>query len=458
MPDANALHDRIASNADRDLNDLLNLLRIPSVSTDPSRTSAMRETVDYLSRDLQAAGFQTSVWETGGHPALFAERTIDASKPTVLVYGHYDVQPADPLELWDSDPFDPQIVDGRIVARGASDDKGQVYAHVKAVLALHEATGTLPCNVKFLIEGEEEIGSPNLGATVEAHGKDLQSDVVLISDGAMLPGPTPTLTYGLRGLAYLEVRVTTADRDLHSGAYGGAAPNPIQALAEMIAGLKDDQGRITVPAFYDHVRELGDDERTQLERVPFDADAFQNDAGLTATPGEPGYSVLERLWARPTLDVNGIGGGFQGEGSKTVIPSSAFAKISCRLVPDQDPAAIANALEAHLKRVAPHNANVEVLQHAHGRWALSPLDGDGMTAATQAIRAVDGVDPVYVRTGGSIPVVADFQRLLGSDVVLLDMGLESDRIHSPNETFDVALYHRGIRVSAEFFRAIGQGG
>jgi acetylornithine deacetylase/succinyl-diaminopimelate desuccinylase-like protein len=251
MPDANVLHDRIASRAQADLNDLLGLLRLPSVSTDPSRTAAMRDTVDYLARDLQDAGFTTDVWETGGHPALYAQRMVDDTQPTVLVYGHYDVQPADPLELWNSDPFDPQIVDGRIVARGASDDKGQVYAHVKAVQALHETTGTLPCNVKFLIEGEEEIGSPNLAATVEAHLADLQSDVVLISDGAMLPGPTPTLTYGLRGLAYLEVRLTTADRDLHSGAYGGGAPNPIQALARMIAGLKDNDGRITVPGSYE---------------------------------------------------------------------------------------------------------------------------------------------------------------------------------------------------------------
>jgi len=366
------------------------------------------------------------------------------------------VQPADPVELWDSGPFEPTVRDGAIVARGASDDKGQVFAHVKGAEALLEADEELPVNLKFLIEGEEEIGSRNLAATIQANREKLAADTVVVSDGAMLPGKVPTLTYGLKGLAYVEARVRTADRDLHSGAYGGGVPNAAMALAQIVSRLKDAQGRITVPGFYDAVVEISEEERAQLERVPFDETAFAEGIGVTATPGETGRTLVERLWTRPTLDVNGIGGGFQGEGSKTVIPAEAFAKISCRLVPNQDPAQITEALVEHLTSLAPEGAQVEVIRHTSGNWALSPIDGRSVQAAAEAVRTVDGRDPVYVRTGGTIPVVADFQRLLGAEVVLVDMGLEDDRIHSPNEKFDVDLYHRGIHLSAELLRSLGR--
>ncbi|MDZ7800771.1 MAG: dipeptidase [Trueperaceae bacterium] len=444
----------LASERSRFEAELFTFLRIPSISTDPDRAEQVRHAAAWLRDDLAGMGFEAELLETARHPVVVAHRQVSPSLPTVLIYGHYDVQPPDPVEAWDTDPFDPTVRDGAVVARGASDDKGQVFAHVKGVQALLAAEGELPVNVTFLIEGEEEIGSPNLAAVLEEHADRLAADVVVVSDGAMLPGRVPTLTYGLRGMTYVEVRVRTAARDLHSGAYGGAVPNAAHALAVILAGLKDANGRITVPGFYDDVREITDEERAQFARVEFDRDAFMRDAGVRATPGEAGRDVRERLWARPTLDVNGLGGGFQGEGSKTVIPAEAFAKVSCRLVPDQDPHTITEALRAHLRALAPEGAEVEVTELNAGAWALSPLDGRAVQAAAAAIRRVDGRDPAFVRTGGTIPVVSDFQRLLGAEVVLVDMGLEEDRIHSPNEKFDLDLYHRGIRLSAEVLRAL----
>ena len=451
------LEDLLRDRRDAHLRQLFDLLRMPSVSTDPERAGDVRRTAEWLRDDLAAAGFEAELLETPGHPAVFAERRVGDDRPTVLIYGHYDVQPADPLELWDSDPFDPTIRDGAVVARGASDDKGQMFAHVKGVQALLAADGELPVNVKFLIEGEEEIGSRNLAPLIEAQAERLAADVVLVSDGSMLAGRVPTLTYGLKGLVYVEARVRTADRDLHSGAYGGGVPGAALALATMLAALKDDDGRVTVPGFYDAVREIDDEERAQFAKVPFDEAEFASEIGVTATPGEAGRDLRERLWARPTLDVNGIGGGFQGEGSKTVIPAEAFAKISCRLVPDQDPETITRALVDHLKALAPDGARVEVEVFTGASWALSDLRGDAVQAAAEAVRVVDGREPVFVRTGGSIPAVADFQRILGAEVVLVDMGLESDRIHSPNEKFDLDLFFRGIHVSAQTLRALGRG-
>jgi acetylornithine deacetylase/succinyl-diaminopimelate desuccinylase-like protein len=456
MTAPNRLPDLLRQRRDAHLQQLIELLRIPSVSTDPERAGDVRRAATWLRDHLAAGGFEAELLETDGHPAVFAERRVGEDRPTVLIYGHYDVQPAEPLELWDSDPFEPVVKDGALVARGASDDKGQAFAHVAGALALLEADGELPLNVKFLIEGEEEIGSAHLAAAIEAHRDRLAADAVVVSDGAMLPGPVPTITYGLKGMAYVEVRVRTADRDLHSGGYGGGVPNAAQALASMIASLKDADGRIAVPGFYDQVAELSEQEREQLARVPFDADAFAASIGVSATPGEPGRGLLERLWARPTLDVNGFGGGFQGEGLKTIIPAEAFAKISCRLVPNQDPERVLDLLAARLEELAPPGARVEVTRLGSARWALSPLDAAPVRAAAEAIRTVDGREPVFVRTGGTIPVVADFQRLLGADVALVDMGLESDRIHSPNERFDVKLYHRGIHLSAELLRSLGR--
>lgn len=452
-----SLAEHLDRHRQRHLDDLIELLRLPSVSTDPARASDVRRTAEYLRDELASNGFESELIETGGHPAVFAERRVDDDLPTVLVYGHYDVQPVDPIEQWRHDPFEPTLENGALVARGACDDKGQVYAHVKAAQAMIASEGELPVNLKFLIEGEEEVGSPNLAATVRAHQERLACDTVVISDGTMLPGPTPTITCGVRGMAYVEVHVRSADRDLHSGAFGGAVPNPILALAELLAGLKDARGRITVPGFYDAVRDPSPSERDALRLVPFDEEAFRASVGLDASPGEQGWSVLERLWMRPTLDPNGIGGGFQGEGGKTVIPASAFAKVSCRLVPDQDPVAIGEALLAHLRERAPAGVHVEGRLINRAQPALIPLDTPAMRAAARAIQEVDGRDPVYVRTGGSIPIVAEFQKQLGAPVLMLDMGLEEDRIHSPNEKFDVALYHRGIHLGTELLRQLGRG-
>jgi len=450
------LQQVLADRKERHLNELLDLLRIPSVSTDPNRADDVRRAATWLIDDFAAHGFETTLLETVGHPAVVARRHPHPGGLTVLIYGHYDVQPADPLELWETDPFDPVVREGAIVARGASDDKGQVFAHVKGAFALLEADGELPVNLTFLIEGEEEIGSKNLAPAIEANRELLKADVALVSDGAMLPGGIPTLTYGLKGLTYLELRVRTANRDLHSGGFGGGVPNAATAIATIVSKLKDENGRISVPGFYDDVLEISEEERAQFARVPFDEASFAKGIGVSATPGEEGRGLLERLWARPTLDVNGIGGGFQGEGSKTVIPAEAMAKVSCRLVPNQDPEKIADAIEAYVNEIAPPGANVEVIRHAGGAWALSPLDGKAVQAAAAAVREVDGQDPVFVRTGGTIPVIADLQQMLGAEVVLVDMGLEEDKIHSPNEKFDLDLFYRGIHLSAEILRALAK--
>lgn len=450
-----SLADHLAAARRDHLAELFEFLRIPSVSTDPTRAEDVRRAADFLLQRLAGLGFYTELIETPRHPVVFAERHVSDDLPTVLVYGHYDVQPPDPEHLWDSPPFEPTVVDGAVVARGASDDKGQVYAHVLGAAALLDQDGELPVNLRFLIEGEEEIGSPNLGAVLEAHAERLAADVVLISDGQMIAPDTPTLTYGLRGLAYLQVTVRGPKRDLHSGAYGGAAPNPLNALARIIAGLHDEDGRVTVPGFYDRVRDLGEDEREALARVPFDEDGFREEAGLRATPGEAGYSVLERIWTRPTLDVNGIWGGFQGEGAKTVIASEGGAKISCRLVPDQDHERISRLVAEHVAALAPAGVEVEVQHLQGGAPAITPIDSPSVIATARALERVFGRSTAFVRTGGTIPVVSLFQERLGADVVLADFGLPTDRLHSPNEKFDLDNYYRGIHASAEILRELG---
>ena len=450
-----SLEERLAAAREDHLAELFDFLRIPSVSTDPRHTDDVRRAADFLQRRLVGLGFETELVETPRHPALIAERRVSDELPTVLVYGHYDVQPPDPEHLWESPPFEPTIRDGAIVARGASDDKGQVYAHVLGAESLLQQEGELPVNLVFLIEGEEEIGSPNLGAVLEAHTDRLTADVVLISDGQMIGPDTPTLTYGLRGLSYLEVRVRGPKRDLHSGAYGGAAPNPLNALAQIIAGLHDENGRVTVPGFYDRVRDLTEDERATLASLPFDEEAFREEAGLRATPGEAGYSVLERIWARPTLDVNGMWGGFQGEGAKTVISSDGGAKISCRLVPNQDHEEISRLVGEHLEALAPAGVEVEVVHLHGGAPAITPLDAPSVVATSRALERVFGRETAFVRTGGSIPVVSLFQERLGANVVLADFGLATDRVHSPNEKFDLENYYRAIHSSAEILRELG---
>ena len=367
-----AYRDFTEAHRDDLLAQLSDFLEIPSVSTAPQHREDTRRAALFLVGKLEPLGFQTQVFDTPGHAIVYAERRVSEGAPTVLIYGHYDVQPPEPLELWTTPPFTPTVRDGKVYARGASDDKGQVYAHLKGVEALLEETGTLPVNVKFLIEGEEEIGSPNLVPFIEAHTDLLKTDIVLISDGAMAAPETPTITYGLKGLAYIEVHVRGAAMDLHSGAFGGGAPNPINGLAKMIAALHDDEGRVAVPGFYDAVIDITPEEREVFGRAPFDEAALAEELGVDALPGEAGYTVLERLWARPTLDCNGIGGGFQGEGSKTVIASEAMAKISCRLVPNQTPQEITRKLGDYLRSIVPEGLSVEVIDLHGGDGALTP--------------------------------------------------------------------------------------
>lgn len=442
------LEKYLADNAERFTDELIQLLRLPSISTDPSRKDSMQQTAEFVSASLSELGFFASIRPTALHPLVYAERVTDPALPTLLVYGHYDVQPPEPLELWETDPFEPVVRDGQIWARGASDDKGQFYAHIKGVEAALAVVGELPVNLKFLIEGEEEIGSPNLDGYIREHSAELATDAVIVSDGAMVAPGVPSLTRSLRGLVYVELRIRTAARDLHSGAYGGAVPNAIHVLSDMISALHDDQGRVTVPGFYDRVGELDTEEQDQLAAVPFDQDRFLSQVGVESGTGEEGRSVLERIWTRPTLDVNGIKSGFQGDGSKTVIPATAMAKISCRLVPDQDSTEIMAQLTAHLKGLAPEGTEVEVLQLGAGQPATTPAGFPALQAAANALRTVWGREPVHARTGGSIPVVNTFQELLGAPVVLLDMGLETDNLHAPNEHFSIEGYRRGIQAAA----------
>ena len=438
---------------DRLLAELCDFLKIPSVSTAPQHEADVRRAAKFLQDALTPLGFATELYETHRHPILYAERLVSKTAPTVLIYGHYDVQPPEPLELWTTPPFEPTVRDGLLYARGASDDKGQVYAHVKGLEAVITQTGTLPLNVKLLIEGEEEIGSPNLLPFIKEHAELLAADVVLISDSAMAAPDTPTITYGLKGLAYLEVHVRGAAMDLHSGAFGGAAPNPINGLARMIAALHDDAGRVAVPGFYDAVLDITAEEREIFKRAPFNETTLKNDLGVDALPGEPGYTPLERLWARPTLDCNGVGGGFQGEGSKTVIAAHAMAKISCRLVPKQTPPEITKKLGDYLKSLAPEGLSVEIIDLHGGDGVLTPLDSAAVQAAGRALGQVYGKEVVFARTGGTIPVGSTFQRVLGADVVFVGFGLESDRAHSPNEKFDLVNYYRGVEVSAALLEA-----
>ena len=446
-PDASTLAatvDRLQPQAQAEL---FELLRIPSVSADPAHRPDMRRAAGYLHAKLSALGFQARTEATAGHPLVYAERLHAPGAPTVLIYGHYDVQPDAPAELWETPPFEPTVRAGRIYARGATDDKGQAYAHVRGVQALLES-GELPLNVKFLLEGEEEVGSPNLEPYLRAHAGELSADAIVISDGSRFAPDVPTVTYGLRGLSYLEVHVTGARRDLHSGSYGGAAPNPINMLASIIARLKDDQGQVTIPGFYDGIEEPSEEERQMWAGLPHDDAEFAASIGATALPGEAGYSTLERLWARPTLDVNGIWGGYQGEGSKTVIASRAGAKISMRLVPGQDPARISRLFQAYLPTIAPAGAQLEVIDHHGGQPVKIDLDNPYVQAAGRALHKVYGKAPVYTRGGGSIPIVAAFREVLHAPVVLLDFGLNEDAPHSPNESFAVADYRNGILTSA----------
>ena len=407
---------------------------------------------EWLEGNLRAAGADAvEIIETGGHPVVYGEKIVDPSRPTVLVYGHYDVQPPDPLDLWDSPPFEPVVKDDKIYARGASDDKGQALMHVKAFEAML-ATGELRSNVKFMIEGEEEVGSANLESFLQQHREKLAADVVLVSDTALVANDVPSITTGLRGLSYVEVEVTGPNRDLHSGIYGGAVGNPINVLATLIASLVDEQGRITVEGFYDDVQEVSQTEREAMAKVPFDLDSYRSDLQIGAVQGEEGYTTLERASIRPTLDVNGIWGGYTGEGAKTVLPSRAFAKISMRLVPDQNPERITELFATHFERIAPDSVSVKVHPHHGGLPVVVPTDLPAYRAAAAAMKETFGAEPIPLRTGGSIPIVALFEEILGLKTILMGFGLDSDAIHSPNEHFGLFNYYKGIETIPGFHR------
>lgn len=441
---------------ERFVGELMDLLRIPSVSADGRYKGDVARCAEAVRQYLQEAGCtDVSVCPTAGHPIVYGERMVDSTKPTILVYGHYDVQPADPLELWTSGPFEPVIQDGRVYARGACDDKGQMFMHVKALEMMH-ATETLSCNIKFMIEGEEEVGSANLGAFLEANREMLRADIVLVSDTSMISLEHPSIETGLRGLAYMEVEVTGPNRDLHSGVYGGGVHNPINALCAMIASLHDADGRITIAGFYDDVQALSAEDRALLNAAPFSLEAYQEDLGVRSVWGEAGYTTLERTGIRPTLDVNGIWGGYTGEGAKTVLPSKAYAKISMRLVPNQSSEVIAALFQAHFERIAPPSVTVQVRTHHGGEPVVTPTDSVAYRAAAAAIETAFGKEPIPTRGGGSIPIVALFERILGLKTVLMGFGLDNDNIHSPNEKFDLANFYKGIETIPYFHRYLAE--
>jgi acetylornithine deacetylase/succinyl-diaminopimelate desuccinylase-like protein len=452
----------IADNKDRFVNELLDLLRIPSVSADPSYASDVVKTAASIAQHLRDAGAENvEICETQGYPIVYGDKIIDPTLPTVLVYGHYDVQPADPLELWTSPAFEPVIKkteihpDGAIFARGACDDKGQMFMHVKAFEAMLK-NNELPCNVKFMLEGEEEVGSVNLGVFVANNHEKLKADIILVSDTGMLANDVPSITTGLRGLSYVEVEVTGPNRDLHSGLYGGCVANPINILAEMIASLHDGDEKINIPNFYDDVVELSAEERAEMAKAPFSLEAYCKALDIAEVHGEKGYSTPERGSIRPTLDVNGIWGGYIGEGAKTVIASKAYAKISMRLVPNQDPNKITDLFQKHFESFAPKGVKVKVTPHHGGEPAVTPIDSIGYAAASLAYEQSFGKKPIPVRSGGSIPIVAMFEKELGLKTVLMGFGLDSDAIHSPNEHFGLFNFYKGIETIPYFYHHFTQ--
>lgn len=442
----------IQNNKDRFIAELFEWLRIPSVSADSRHKSDVRKAAEFIKEKFTAAGVdKAEICETKGHPIVYAEKIVNPTLPTVLVYGHYDVQPADPLNLWTSPPFEPIIQDGKIFARGSCDDKGQVYMHVKAfeVMVKHNL---LSCNVKFMIEGEEEVGSDNLGTFVKENIAKLRADVILISDTALISLEHPSITTGLRGLSYMEVEVTGPNRDLHSGVYGGAVANPVNVLCSMIASLHDENGRVAIPGFYDKVVALSKAEREALNRAPFDVEQYKKELGINDINGEKDYTTLERTGVRPTLDVNGIWGGYTGEGAKTVLPSKAHAKISMRLVPDQNSAEISELFTKHFISIAPRYVKVKVMAHHGGEPAVTPTNSLAFQAASKAFEEVWGKTPIPTRDGGSIPIVALFKQTLGLDTVLMGFGLDSDAIHSPNEHYGVKNFLLGVETIVAFYK------
>jgi len=447
-----AWKDYELANKDRFLEELLELLRIPSISARSEHKTDMVKCAEAMKlRLLEAGADKATIYATEGHPVLYGEKIVDPAKPTVLVYGHYDVQPADPLELWHSGPFEPVIKDGKIYARGACDDKGQVYMHVKALETMVK-TNSLTTNIKFCIEGEEEIGSPNLAKFVKTHKDLLKADVILISDTAMLSLDTPSIDIGVRGLSYIEVEVTGPNRDLHSGVYGGAVANPITMLAKMIAGCHDANNHITIPNFYDDVIVATSAERKLMAAAPYNEQEYKDDLGVKELWGEKGYTPNERTGIRPTLELNGIWGGYTGEGAKTVLPSKAFAKISARLVPNQSAEKITEKLLTYFTSIAPAGVTVKASEHHGGEPYMTPIDSKAYKAAAQAIKTTFGKDPIPVRGGGSIPICSLFEKELGIKIVFMGFGLDSDNLHSPNEKYDIANFYKGIETIPYFHK------
>jgi acetylornithine deacetylase/succinyl-diaminopimelate desuccinylase-like protein len=454
----NQIQIYVNANKERFLNELLNLLRIPSISAKPEHKLDMEKTAEAVKQRLIEAGAdKVEICQTKGYPVVYGEKIIDSSKPTVVVYGHYDVQPADPINLWDSPPFEPVIKktevhpEGAIFARGSCDDKGQMYMHVKAFETMMK-TNTLPCNVKFMIEGEEEVGSPNLGPWIIENKEKLKGDIILISDTSIIANDIPSIDAGLRGLAYMEVEVTGPNRDLHSGVYGGGVANPINILCKMIASCHDENNHITIPAFYDSVQELSAEERAEMAKAPFNLEDYKKDLDIKEERGEQGYSTNERTGIRPTLDVNGIWGGYTGEGAKTVLPSKAFAKISMRLVPNQSSKEISDLFIKHFESIAPKSVKVKVTAHHGGEPVVVSITSKGFLAASKAMEETYGKKPVPTRSGGSIPIVALFKKELGMDSILFGFGLDSDGLHSPNEHYGLFNYYRGIETIPLFYK------
>jgi len=443
----------INNNRQRFLDELFELLRIPSVSARPEHNEDMARTAEHVKKGLLKAGCdQAEVMPTAGHPIVYGEKIIDPSLPTTLVYGHYDVQPADPLELWDTPPFEPTIKNDKIYARGACDDKGQFFMHVKALETMLQ-TDTLTCNVKFMIEGEEEVGSDNLGTFIKENTEKLKADIILISDTSMIANDTPSITTGLKGITYMEVELTGPGHDLHSGVYGGGVANPVNVLCKMIASLTDEKGRITIPGFYDKVKDLSADERNELNRRPFSLQEYKDYLGVEEVFGEEGYTTIERTGVRPTLDVNGIWGGYTGEGSKTVLPSKAHAKISMRLVPDQDTEDIARLFTEHFQSIAPKTVKVKVTKHHGGQPVVTDINSVAYRAASAAFEeSWGGIKPIPTREGGSIPIVSLFREVLGLDSILMGFGLDTDALHSPNEHFGLFNFYKGIETIPLFYK------
>jgi len=443
----------IKENRNNYVEELKEFLRIPSISTLPENKKDMINCANFVSQKLKEAGMnRVEIFQTERHPIVYGEWLGAPSKPTLLIYGHYDVQPVDPIELWDNPPFEPVIKDDKIYARGATDDKGQMFMHVKSVEAFFKAAGSPPLNIKFLIEGEEEIGSESLETFINNNLDLLKCDAVLISDTSLYEPGVPTLTYGLRGISYLEVEVSGPNRDLHSGSFGGAVANPINILADMISKLHDENGRVTIPGFYDNVLKLSKKEKENIKALHFSEKKFAKSLGVSELQGEKGYSTLERLWARPTLDCNGIYGGFTGKGAKTVLPSKATAKISMRLVPNQDPHQIAKLFTKHIKKSAPKSVKVTVTTLHTGYPSITPLDNPATIAASKAMEKAFGRKTIYMREGGSIPIVTVFVKKLKAPAILMGMGLNSENLHSPNEHFDLNNFHLGILSSAYFMK------